>query len=256
MTAPEGGRRTLSPIQQLVDLTAIQLASWRWSWTSAAVTGVVAPLVTVFALSRLTQDRDDTTVAHLFVGSIVLGLCFENQHKSAGHFAFQRETGALGYFAALPIRHAVLIVATSLAFFTLSLPAMIVTTVVGAQLLGLALHPHLLLVVAVPAAIVPMAALGALIGVYAKNHSQAGALSTATTMLTVMLGGVLVPPDLLPPAVAVLGGLVPVNYAASALRQALLGPVTPQFVLDIGALIAVTAIAFILVKRRLRWNSA
>jgi ABC-2 type transport system permease protein len=249
-------RRRLNLFLQLVNLTLIQLYNWRWSWVSTVVTGVVAPLVTVIGLGKLAEGRDDTAVSFLFIGSLVLGLCFENQNKVASHFAFQRETGALTFFAALPIRQSGLVLASSMAFFVLSIPALMVTTLLGAHLLDLTLNPHPLLLIVVPVAILPMAALGTIIGTYSKNLAQAGAFSVASTMITVVLGGVLVPPALLPFAAGVASWLSPATYVASALRQALVGPVTPRVFFDMAMLLAFGTVGFLVAGRRVRWKSA
>jgi ABC-2 type transport system permease protein len=251
-TAPSFERRRPTAAVQLVELTRIQLAHWRWSWISAVATGVVAPLITVIGLGRAAAVQNTASVGYLYVGSLILGLCFENQQKVAGHFSFQRQIDGLGYYAALPIRQPALITATSLAFFLLSLPAMIITAVVGAHLLHLTLHPSPLIIVTVPAAVLPMAATGAAIGAYAKTHSQAGAFSSALTMLTVVLGGVLIPPRLLPPVLALTSNAVPIHYAASALNETLLGPVTVRLWFDLAVLAAFTMATFWLAGRRLR----
>ncbi|GLV78346.1 ABC transporter permease [Streptomyces hygroscopicus] len=235
---------------QFIDLTVIQLRNWRWSWIATTVTGMIAPLITVIGFGSLAERGN--AAGQLLVGAIVLAMCFENQNKMASHFSMQRETGALGYFATLPVSPAALVAATSAAFFLLSLPALLLTTFSGAAVLDISLRPQLLLIVVVPAAIIPMGCVGAFIGTYAKNYQQGHAISTALTMSTVMLGGVLVPSSNLPKALSVLRWINPANYAASALRQVLLGPVTGRLAVDLAVLTVLGAVLFFLAERRLR----
>jgi ABC-2 type transport system permease protein len=51
-----------------------------------------------------------------------------------------------------------------------------------------------------------------------------------------------------------LGRLSPATYAASALRQTLLGPLTGQIVIDIVALLIAGALAFWLAARKMDWR--
>jgi ABC-2 type transport system permease protein len=74
------------------------------------------------------------------------------------------------------------------------------------------------------------------------------------TMLMSGLGPIVAPADRFPALVAALGWLNPATYAASALRQTLIGPVTPRLWLDLGVLLAISAIMFWLVGRKLDWR--
>jgi ABC-2 type transport system permease protein len=65
---------------------------------------------------------------------------------------------------------------------------------------------------------------------------------------------VLIPPDRLPGIMLILGRLSPATYAASALRQALLGPLTEQIVFDLAVLAGVTMVVFLLVGRKMDWR--
>ena len=100
----------------------------------------------------------------------------------------------------------------------------------------LALHPAILLVVAaLRAAALP--AIGALHRLQpCARPKKAGSLNLLVTLALTGLGPVIVPPDRLPAVLVLLGRLSPATYAASALRQVLLGPVTGQLPVDLAAL--------------------
>ena len=65
---------------------------------------------------------------------------------------------------------------------------------------------------------------------------------------------VVIPPDRLPGFMIVLGRFSPATYAASALRQTLLGPVTGQIAVDLAVLLVAGLIVFWLVVKRLDWR--
>ena len=141
-----------------------------------------------------------------------------------------------------------------LSFLLLSLPSVAVTTLVGSLVLGLhiTLHPIILLVV--PLCAISLSGVGALIGCSVREPSQGGAVNLLVTIAMSGLGPVVVPPDRLPRVLLILGHLSPATYAASAFRQALLGPVTGRIVLDMAVLAGMSAILLWLVGHKMDWQ--
>jgi len=165
-----------------------------------------------------------------------------------------RIVGALDYYATLPIQQYTLILVSVLSFLLLSLPSVIFTIVVGALLLGLPLSSSPLVVLVIPLCAVPLAAIGALIAAYARTPEEGSALSLLLTFVMLGLGPVVIPASRLPGIVLILGRFSPATYAASALRQTLLGPVTAELFLDLAVLAGVSVLLFWLVGRKLSWR--
>src|SRR5690606_18773198 len=115
---------------------------------------------------------DPALRTHIMVGTLMLGLLFQNQNQVAGNFSFMKENGMLDFFAAQPVNRALLALATVGAFFLLSLPALVATVAVGAIALGIGLSPSPLLIVVVPLCVVPAAGIGALIGSLARSPAE------------------------------------------------------------------------------------
>ena len=248
--------RAPSFLIQLVDLALIELTNWRWAWRPMLLTGVITPVLSTMALGVFARDSGSEALAYVLTGNIVLSLMFENQDKIAGHFAFMRLNGILNYFSTLPVQKHALILAVVLSFLLLSLPSLVVTVVLGSLLLGIpvALSPAILLVV--PVCATSMAGVGALIGTSVHLPQNAGPVSLLITFLMLGLGPVVIPPDRLPGVVLFLGRFSPATYAASAMRQVLLGPLTEQIVLDLGALVGFTLVTFWLVGRKMDWRQS
>jgi ABC-2 type transport system permease protein len=167
-----------------------------------------------------------------------------------------RFMGSLDYFGTLPVRKSALILAIVLAFFLLALPAVLATTFLGSCLLGITLQPSLWLLLVIPICTLPLSGVGALIGVLARTQAESGTISTLLTLVMLGVGPVVIPPDRLPPFLQALGRLSPATYAASALRQTLLGPVTPQLWLDVSVLLLLGGFVFWLVDRKMDWRLA
>ncbi len=236
------------------DLWRIELTNWRWSWRTMLTTATLAPLASTVALGVFARDAGAATLAYVLTGNAVLSLMFGNMHNIAGHFVYIRFMGMLDYFATLPVRRGLLILAVVSSFFMLALPSVAVTIGVGAALLRLSLHPSPWLALAIPLCALPLAGVGALIGLVVRTPGESGSFSLIVTLLLTALGPVVIPPDRLPGWMLWLGHLSPTTYAASALRQALLGPVTGRLAVDLAALAGFAGVVFYLVGRRMDWR--
>ena len=93
-----------------------------------------------------------------------------------------------------------------------------------------------------------------LIGSSARSPEEAGSLSLVATLVMLGLGPVVIPPDRLPDIMLALGHLSPATYAASALRQTLLGPVTGRIVPDLIMLMGMITLVFWLVGKKMDWR--
>jgi ABC-2 type transport system ATP-binding protein len=184
------------------------------------------------------------TLGYILTGNLVLALMFDALSKVANNFSFMKARGMLNYFACLPIQRCSLILATAAAFFVLSLPSLFVTLILGALALKLPLVISPLLVLVLPLAATTLVGLGALIGVLARSPEESGSISLTLTLVMLGLGPVVVPPERLPDFLVKLGVLSPATYAASALRQVLLGPVTGRLALDLVVLAAIAVLVF------------
>jgi ABC-2 type transport system permease protein len=162
--------------------------------------------------------------------------------------------GGLDFFATLPVSKFALILAVVLGFLLLSLPSIVVTAGLGALILDipLALSPLVLLVI--PTCAVPLAGVGAIIGIRARNPQESGAINLLVTLALAGLGPVVIPPDRLPEWLVLIGRLSPATYAASALRETLLGPVSAVLLTDLLALTGFGLVSFWLVGRFLDWR--
>ncbi|MYC95372.1 MAG: ABC transporter permease [Caldilineaceae bacterium SB0661_bin_32] len=239
---------------QYWDLFLIELSNWRWGWRNLALTGTVLPLFGILLLGSFARELGAYALSFVLVGNLVMALLFEHMGKLISHFAYMKVAGSLDYFATLPIRKNVLILAASTAFFILFLPSLVVVLAGGAWILRLELHIHPLAFAVVPLCALPLAGIGALLGVSFRTPEEASAAGRLLTILMLTIGPVLIPPDRLPDWLVWLGFLSPATYAASALRQVVLGPLTSRLLLDFAVLAGCVLISFRLVDRKMDWR--
>lgn len=216
----------------------------------------IAPLGSMVGLSIFARDSGPEALAYVLTGNLVLALMFGNLDNVESHFAYMRFNGILDYFATLPIQKHLLILAVLLSFFLLSLPSLSATILLGSLLLGVRITLSPVILIVIPLCALPMAGVGALIGSSARTPHESGSLSLLITMGMLGLGPVMIPPSRLAEVMLILGRLSPATYAASALRQTLLGPLSGQIVLDLASLAGFTALIFWLVGRKMDWRQS
>ncbi len=241
-------------LAQLGDLLLMELTNWRWSWRTLVITGTITPLLSMLALGVFSRGSGSETAAYILTGNVVLSLMFGIMEKLQSRFMFMRITGALDYFATLPVQRYVLVLAIVLSFLVLLLPSLVVIIAVGALVLDVSLKVNALILLVIPLCAIPLSGIGALIGASARTPEEAGEISLLITFVLLGLGPVVIPADRLPGIVLVLGWFSPATYAASALRQTLLGPLTPRLLLDLAVLAGLSILIFWLVSRKMQWR--
>ncbi|MBD2579223.1 ABC transporter permease [Oscillatoria sp. FACHB-1406] len=245
-------RKPLPPLLQLLDLCCIELSNWRWSWQAIALTATISPVLSIIALGTFAPNGDREAKSAILIGSLVMSLMFGNLGNLSSRFAYMRFSGVLDFYMTLPVRRSLLILAVVLAFFLLSFPALLVTLLFGSWFLQLPLTLHWLLWLAIPLCVVPLAGVGAAIGIKAPNPEVTGAVTLLVTMLALFIGPVLLPASRLPRIVQFLGDFSPATHAATVLRQTLLEPPTSSFFLSCGVLLGFSLLTFWLVSRSLQ----
>jgi ABC-2 type transport system permease protein len=245
-------RKPLPLLLQLFDLLCMELSNWRWSWQVMVLTATISPVLSIIALGSFASRNDVASLHAILAGSLVMSLMFGNLGNVSSRFAYMRFSGALDYYATLPIQRSLLIIAVVLAFFLLSFPSLLVTVAFGAWFLHLPLMIHPLILVVIPLCVLPLAGIGAAIGANSPTPEVGGGLTLLVTMLALFIGPVLLPANRLPEIVQLVGHLSPATYAASALKQTLLEPIASRIVIDLIALIGFSMLTFWSVSRKLR----
>ncbi len=112
-----------------------------------------------------------------------------------------------------------------------------------------------MVLVVVPLISLSLSGLGTLLGLIGRTPEEVSSLNMLTTFVLAGLGPVVIPAENLPPFMSMIGLLSPATYAASALRQVILGwPDRLPLALDLAVLAALTVGLLWLVERRLDWR--
>jgi ABC-2 type transport system permease protein len=251
----QSNRKQPSLTVQLVDVFLMQLSNWRWSWRSMIVTGMITPIFSIVGMGVLSHNAGTESLSYVLTGNIVLALMFEILEKVSSNFSYMKTMGTLQFFATLPLRRYVLIVATVLAFLLLSLPAIAVTMIFGSLFLHIPIHFNPLVLLILPLIALSLAGIGALLGTSTRTPEEANSLTLLFTLIMLGLGPVIFPPSRLPQIMIWLGRISPATYASSALYQTLIGPPTGILLIDIAVLLAFTIVTLWLVGLKLDWRT-
>jgi ABC-2 type transport system permease protein len=216
--------------------------------------GILTPLFTIVALGVFARDGGGEALAYVMTGNMVVSLLFGTMGSVQGHIEWLRFQGGLDYFSTLPIRKTILVVAIVMAFLLFSLPSLTVTMVLGSLLLGVAIKLNPLILIVVPLCALALAGVGAMLGLIGRTPGVSGRLNSLFTLVMITLGPVIIPPDRLPSFALTLGYLSPATYAASALRQVVIGPLTGRIALDLAVLAGMTVLFLWLVGLRMSWR--
>lgn len=247
-------RQRQSPAAQWWDLFLMELTNWRWSWRLTLIAGSLMPLFLVVLLGVFANTRDRGALVYILTGNMVIGLLFGTMTRIINRVEFLRFGGGLDFFATLPVQRFLFVFALVASFLVFSLPSLVITLTVGALWLALPLALHPLLLLVIPLCTIPLAGVGVFLGLISRHWGEASSWGFVVSILLSVLGPVMIPPDQLPTLLIRLGRLSPATYAASALRQVVIGPVTAQIFVDLAVLGGMSALLLWLVERKISWR--
>jgi len=178
----------------------------------------------ILLLLRGVVHTGHVTASAVVAGSTVLVVAFVALNLLAQRFGALRASGALDYYAALPVPAAAVVLGTAASYATFTVPGALVTAVVGALVYGLPLAHLWLALPTVLAAGVALSGVGAALGL-AMPRPELATVAGQLGMTAVLFLGV-IPPGNLPAVLRVLRQAVPSTYAVDALAAALRGTPT------------------------------
>ncbi|MBN1873956.1 MAG: ABC transporter permease [Anaerolineae bacterium] len=236
---------------QVLDLFLMEMTNWRWCWRSAILSGIVTPLFSLLGLGVFARDSGTEALVYVMTGNVVVSLLFGTMNNVQSRVQWMRFQGGLDYIATLPVHRYAFVLSMVAAFFLLNLPSIIITMALGPWLLNIPITLHPLVVLIVPFCAVPLAGLGAVLGLLGRTQQEAHNLTFLTTLLMTGLGPVIVPPDHLPGFMLVLGRFSPATYASSALRQVVIGPITTRLGFDLAVLGGIAVVSMWWIGRQM-----
>jgi len=247
-------RRPPSLVAQWWDLFLMELTNWRWSWRLTIIAGALMPVFLIVLLGVFANTRDRGALAYILTGNMVIGILFGTMTRILNRVEFLRFGGGLDFFATLPVQRALFVLAMVASFMVFSLPSLLIILTMGSLWLALPLALHPLLFVAIPLGAIPLACIGVFLGLLGRSWGEASSWGFVVSIVFSVLGPVMIPAERLPTLLIWLGYLNPATYAASALRQVVIGPLSAYLLVDLAVLAGMSALLLWLVERKMSWR--
>jgi ABC-2 type transport system permease protein len=228
---------------KLAVLMWLQVARLRTSWRPYLIVSTVMPLG-IAVLLRAVMDAEQVAEfgVQIVAGSAVLAIAMTAVVMLAQRVAWMKESGALDYYATLPVGRGSVIAAVLLSFAVFSLPGTIVVVLLGSQLFDLSLAALWAAVPVWALGSFALAGMGVAIGFGAPDEQLAGMYSNLAMMAVLFLG--ILPPERIPGWLGPVRSILPSTYAVDALKPGLAGQMPASTLADLLILGLFGAVSF------------
>lgn len=221
----------------------MQMARVRTSWRPYLIVSSAMPLgiaVLLRAVMEPAQVREYGT--QIVAGSAVLAIAMTAVVMLAQRVATLKETGAIDFYATLPVERGIFVAAVLASFAVFALPGTVIVIGAGARLYELSLSALWAVVPVWALGSFALAGLGVAIGFGAPDEQLAGMYSNLAMMAVLFLG--ILPPDSVPGWLAPLRAVLPSTYAVEALKPGLEGATSPALLWHLLVLAIFGALSF------------
>ncbi len=217
--------------------------------------GVLYPLFfATIAFFMFRAGSDSKPLLYASLGAAVLGIWSNTSTSAGAAMARERWHGTLELQVAAPVHFALILLPVTIAMATIGIYSMVATLLWGWLAFGIDLHisDPIAFVLAVPATVISIGALGFLLAVAFVRFRQAWALGNMLEYPVWLVAGFLVPLSLFPGWVRPISWMLAPTWGIRAIRGAALsGPSYGDIGMALALGAAYTAIGVLLVHRAL-----
>ena len=221
----------------------IQLARVRTAWRPYLIVSSAMPLgIAVLMRAVMDPDQVQRFGKQIVAGSAILAIAMTAIVMLAQRVSSLKESGALDFYATLPVSRGAVVASVLISFAIFSLPGTVIVVALGSLLFDLSLAA---LWAALPVWLLgsfALAGLGVAIGFGAPDEQLAGMYSNLAMMAVLFLG--ILPASKIPGWLSPLRAVLPSTYAVNALKPGLDGAVGSGQAWDLFVLVLFGAISF------------
>lgn len=232
-----------------------QMAEVRVNWPIYLLFSVIFPIILVFGFTRLgTGLTDEMSLLYIISGSIIMSLTSDGVVTMATNIGQLKRENSLMYYASLPINRLSFVLALMLSRFVIMIPGMIAPLVFGAFVYNFEISLNPWLIVLIPLISLSCSIFGLFIGMVIESANLINLIANAVMVIVLLAAPIFMPYDSLPLPLQWASWLVPMSYAATALREAISGTIGLSFYLNTGILLAITGAALVYLTRFWQWR--
>jgi ABC-2 type transport system permease protein len=242
--------------QQYLTLLRVLLAEYRTTWFPHTFSGLLIPMGFAFIAGAVGAAGSTEKAIYLVGGNMALSITSGPMSFLINKIGWGRQRKEFDYWIALPVSKLLLILALISVALVFALPGLMGVYVFTSLLFGLSFSGTWALIPLIPLAVLPVAGIGALVGVCARDGQVANVLSQIMLVFVSVLSPVLLPLESLPVPLRIISQFMPTTYVADAFRAMLGGYPGTNLALDILILALFAAVVLTITYFRLDWRSS
>lgn len=224
-------------------LMKMQMTRVRTSWRPYLIVSSAMPLgIAVLMRAIMTEAQVEEFGRQIVAGSAVLAIAMTAIVMLAQRVASLRHTGALEYYATLPVSRGAVIASVLISFAIFALPGTLIVTSLGALLFDLSFAALWAAVPVWALGSFALAGFGIVLGFGAPDEQLAGMYSNLAMMAVLFLG--ILPGETIPGWLEPLKVVLPSTYAVNALKPGLDGTVSGSLLWNLAVLAGFGALSF------------
>lgn len=234
-----------------------QMAEVRVNWMWYTLFSVLLPIILVFGFTRIGAGLiDSTSLLYIISGSMILSLASDGIYGMAIKIGEMKQENTLIYYMSLPISRFAFILALIASRLIVTIPGMVVPLLYGVIFYNFDVHLSLWLLILIPSISISFAILGLVIGVWIKSLNLIQLIVNALLFVILLASPIFMPLESLPLPLQITSFFMPMTYASSALRDAIVGDFGSGFYLNMAIVILTAVIALIFLTRYWKWREA
>lgn len=232
-------------------LIKAEMLSLRINWQWSLFIVLVAPLSMLYFLYLLIGRSEPEYMTYVVSGNVIMSLVTGTMLTLGQELGFLKDVRGFDYYASLPLYKFQLIMAYLIRATIITLPSILILILVGKVAFDVQIVIHFSLFIIVVLSGMSLAGLGACIGIYSRNSSQASTITQVLQPLIVYCAPVFVPLESMPRFMRVISMFIPTTYVASALRNSFSGIFDWK---NITILVIFCVLSIYLVEFRIDWR--
>ncbi|MNX84411.1 ABC-2 type transporter [compost metagenome] len=187
-------------------------------------------------------------------GNIIFPIIIMSINGLGNHISWSKQQGHFTFYASLPISKINFLLAFIIRGLLMTLPSVIIMTVVGHFVFHVDIHLTVGLIPIVLLAITGSAGFGTLIGFLSPNQDMTTMITNLLMVFLNFLTPVMIDIHQLPSVLQVVSYFFPTTYAADGLKQLLQGIWSTSVTIDMLALLAFTCLSVWIVVKKMDWR--
>ncbi|MGG3891743.1 ABC transporter permease [Metabacillus fastidiosus] len=213
---PKGMKALQTQLLELWYLLRIEFKNIQESWVWSVIMISLFPLITITFLSFFMVNPTEETMTRVITGTMVFPIILMGMNTYAIELSLAKHNGHFVFYSSLPISKINFVFAKLISGFLMTLPSVIIMTMLGQLMFGITLNFSSIIVPIMILCIGCCVGLGMMLGFLSPNHQLTNLGSQSFMMLVSFLTPIMIPIEQLPKPLQFVSYAVPTTYVAES----------------------------------------